>query len=82
MSIEQMTTLLGWLSLINIALLSFSAVMIWIFKDLITRLHSQLFKLSSTELMPLYFHFLAHYKLLIIVFNVTPYLALKFMLSS
>lgn len=80
MSIEQLTTLFGWLSIINIVLLSFSAIMILAFKDFITQVQSKLFKLSATELMPIYFRFLAQYKLLIIVFNVTPYLALKLMI--
>lgn len=79
MNIEQITTFLAWLSIINIVLLGFSAIMILVFKDLITQIHSKLFKLSSTELMPIYFRFLAQYKLLIIVFNVTPYIALKLM---
>jgi hypothetical protein len=77
MTIETLTELLGWVSIINIAILLFSTLALIAMRGVITRIHSSLFGLDEKDLGRAYFQYLAHYKIAIIVLNITPYLALK-----
>ncbi|HGZ69861.1 MAG TPA: hypothetical protein ENL00_01860 [Nitratifractor sp.] len=76
-TLEQLTTFLGWCSVINIALLLFYFLFIVSFREFTLSLHSKLFNLDRTTLNKAYFDYLALYKILIIVLNVVPYIALK-----
>ncbi len=79
--IEFITTFLGWCSVINISLLVLSTISLMLMREPILRLHSKLFKLSQASLPPIYFQYLAAYKLAILIFNLVPYIALKVMSS-
>ena len=69
----------GWATLINIVLLLIVALSITVLRCPIAKIHSKLFGMSEAELTPLYFQYLANYKLLVIIFNLVPYIALKIM---
>jgi len=40
-------------------------------------IHASMFKLEQEDLSKAYFRYLANYKILVIVFNLVPYLALR-----
>lgn len=82
MNVPEFTAFLGWCSLINVALLSLTSLIIFLFKAPVTTLHSQLTGLDQQTLMPLYFSYLGQYKIVILVFNIVPYAALKLMTGS
>jgi hypothetical protein len=73
-------TFLGWCSVINIGVLVFSAVFLFIFKDFAINIHSKITGVSSSKLPTLYFSYMANYKIGILIFNLVPYIALKLML--
>lgn len=77
MVVESLTALFGWMTVINFALLIFSTIMLTAFRKQVIRIHNQVTGLEADTLMPAYLYFLAFYKVLIIVFNLVPYLALK-----
>ena len=77
LSIEQLTAFFGWCSVINVGLLIFSTLMIIVFKDPISAIHSRLLGQDKEKLQGLYMHYLAYYKIAIIMFNITPYFAFK-----
>ena len=79
MDVNQMTFFFGWCTVINLAVYAFSALFIIVFKDFTIRLHSNIMGLEPAELPALYFKFMGNFKILIIVFNLAPYLALKLM---
>lgn len=79
MSIEQLTQLFGWMTLINLGLMLLTLVAVVLMKKLAITVHQRLFGLSKAELSHAYFTYLARFKLLVIVFNLTPYLALLLM---
>ncbi len=79
MSIEQVTAFFGWCSVINIGFLWFTALMLIFAGDWAKGIHSRMFKVKKEDLGNMYFNYLAYMKLLIIVFNVVPWLALKIM---
>lgn len=79
MTIEALTELLGWASVINITILLLSTLGLIVMRGTITGIHSKLFGLDEKDLGRAYFQYLAQYKIAIIVLNIAPYLALKIM---
>lgn len=79
MTIETLTELFGWITIINMGLLMFSTVMIFLLKGVAIKIHSKMFSLDEKELSRAYFQYLGNFKVFVIVFNLTPYIALKIM---
>lgn len=79
MSISQLTELLGWAAILNMAMLMVASVSLLLFKDRISAIHSKMFGLDKQELPALYFQYLANYKVLTLVFFMVPYFSLKLM---
>jgi hypothetical protein len=78
-SIELLTTFLGWCSLINVGVLVLSTIILILKKDAIIAMHARWFAIDRQALPSVYFEYLGHYKIAILVFNLVPYLALKIM---
>jgi hypothetical protein len=79
MTTDMITAFLGWCSIINIALISLTSVILIVWKDKISKLHSQLLGLSQEDLNLVYIQYLANYKIAILILNIVPYIALKVM---
>ncbi len=77
MTTKALTELLGWVSIINIAILMASTFMLIALRGFISNIHSRLFGLDEKDLGRAYFQYLAQYKIAIIVLNLAPYIALK-----
>ena len=77
MNIETLTTIFGWMTLINSGLLLFFTIAMVAGKGFAAKTHQKLFEIPTTDLNKVYFRFLANYKLLIAIFNLTPYIALR-----
>ena len=61
----------------NVALMIFSSVTLLIGLKPILRIHSRMFELDEPDLKRAYFQYLAQFKIVVLVFNVVPYIALK-----
>jgi len=79
MDIEFLRDFFGLCVLVNMGILLLSIVLLGVFKDLGSRLHSQFFGIEQGEIRLTYFRWLGYYKLLIIVFNLVPYITLSIM---
>ncbi len=79
MNLSTLATFLGWATLINIVVLLFSTAGIVGLRNSIAAVHQRLFGLNGADLGRAYFQYLAQYKIAVLVFNLAPYLALKFM---
>ena len=77
MTHEFLTTFFGWLTALNIAVLLFTTVMVLILQDWIAGIHSRMFQMERPDVKRVYFRYLANYKILTLVFCITPWLALK-----
>jgi len=77
MTIETLTELFGWITVINMGLLIFSTVMLLLMKGIAIKMHSKMFSIDEKDLNRMYFDYLGRFKILVIVFNLTPYIALK-----
>ena len=77
MTLEALTDFFLWCLILNTAFLLFSTLMISALKDFAISMHRKMFDISEATLEKLYFQYLARFKILIIVFNLTPYIALR-----
>ena len=78
-SIETVREFLGWCSVINIVMLFISSIMLTIMRSWVIKIHAKTTGVSEEELPRIYLEFLGNYKILIIMFNVVPYVALSIM---
>ena len=79
MTLEHLTSFFGWMSVINIAFLLLVTIGLAVMKPMAIRIHSSMFDLTQEALNSAYFSYLANFKLLTLVFAVTPWIALKLM---
>ncbi len=76
-SLDTMIEFFGWCSVINIGLLIFSAVLVILLKEQVSQIHAKMFNLNKNDIFLEYFKYMAQYKIMIIVFNIVPYFALR-----
>ena len=76
-TIETLTELLGWASVINVCILIIASISVMLMRNAMISLHGKMFGLDSADLSRAYFQYLAQYKIAIFVFNLVPYIALK-----
>jgi hypothetical protein len=79
MPLETLTTFFGWLAVLNIGLLMFMTLFIWVLMDWASCFHARLFGLDQRDVRRAFYGYLAQYKLLTLIFVITPYVALKLM---
>ncbi len=79
MDMEMIRVFFGWMTLINLGLFIFTAVMSAGCRKLIYRVHGTLFDLSEETTNKALYYFLAFYKIVFITFNLVPWLALTIM---
>jgi len=79
MTMAEFASFLGWCTLINFVLLAVSTIVLVGWNRSIARIHARMFQLESADVYKSYFNYLANFKILVIVFNLVPYLALRFM---
>ena len=77
MTVIEFTNFLGWCTLINFGILLLSTLALVACGGFVTNLHGKWFQVEHAELRKSYFRYLANYKLLVLVFNLVPYLALR-----
>ena len=78
-SIETLMEFLGWCTVINTGLLLLSTTMLMAMRGWLVMVHARMTGVSEADLPRLYLEYLGNYKILIIVFNLVPYAALKIM---
>jgi hypothetical protein len=77
MELEVIRAALGWCTLINWGLLIFWWLFIWLARDLVYRVHTKWFKLSSEAFDAMHYAGMGLFKLAVIMLNLVPYLALR-----
>jgi hypothetical protein len=77
--VETLRKFFGWCTVINFGIILFTAVAILLMRDWMSELHGSMFGLDQEEVLESYFAYLANFKIVIIVFNLVPYLSLRMM---
>lgn len=76
MNLDQLTRLFMWMTIINVAVLLLSSVLAMALKGTMRRTHSRLFGIKEEEVSLVAYGYLGVYRLLVLVFNIVPYIAL------
>jgi hypothetical protein len=76
MDIQTVTAFFKWCTIINGALLIVSALMFMVAPDLIHGIHGKLFSLPRETFDVVIYAFLGLYKIVFLIFNAVPYVAL------
>ena len=77
MTLDQITTFFGWLSVLSIAYLTLSTIALFAMQSFALRIHGALFGLDERDLKRAYFNWLANCKLATAFLALGPYVALR-----
>ncbi len=77
MSMETLLALLAWSTLINLGILLLWFGLFALAHDWVHKLHGCWFKLSREQFDAVHYAGMAAYKVLILIFNLVPYLVLR-----
>jgi hypothetical protein len=80
MSIEIITKVLAWCTTINLCLLIFWFIFFTAAHDWIYRVHNKWYKVSADQFNTIHYSAMVFYKIVFLVFNLIPYLALMIVL--
>lgn len=76
MNLDQLTELFKWMSIINTGILILSSVLIMLLKNIMYKMHGKLFGIKEDDIALVSYQYLGMYKILVLVFNITPYISL------
>ena len=76
MDAEELQGFLFWCMILNIVIYTFTLLATLWLRDFMSRMHEKLFGLARDTVLKAFYTYLAAYKLLVIVFNFVPWLAL------
>ncbi len=79
MTLDQLTVFFGWMAVVNIVLLLFMTLWLMLFRGWSKSIHSSMFAVPADALDVIYFRYIAAFKILTIIFSITPWIALKLM---
>ncbi len=79
MTIEQLTELFKWITVVNVVIFVLSSILVMTFKGVIEKIHGKMFGIDKNNISAIVYGYLGLFKVLIIVFNIGPYVALVLM---
>ncbi|MGL1864045.1 MAG: hypothetical protein OCC46_16100 [Pseudodesulfovibrio sp.] len=77
MDIATLTDFFMWCSIINGALLLYTVALFILLPDRVYSIQNKLFPLERERFNAIYYAFVGGYKVLFLIFNVVPYIALR-----
>lgn len=80
MTVEVITAVLGWCTLINLALLVWWLLFIVFAHDWTYRMHTRWFGISREQFDAIHYRLMGLFKMGVLFFNLVPYLALRIVL--
>jgi len=79
MNIETIREFLGWCTIINYGLMILAFLKVYALRNTLAQFRQELFGLDEESVRRLQGQFFVNYKVAIIIFNLTPYIALSIM---
>lgn len=76
MDLAKLTDFLFWCMIINFGIYLFTIIAFFAMRGILNRIYKKLFDMDEAEVTKLVIKYLGHYKLLITVFNFTPWISL------
>ena len=79
MNLEPLRIFFGWCTILNAGLLPLSSLLLMLAGDWVARLHGRWFSMPREAFARQFYQYLGVWKILIICFNLVPWLALVLM---
>lgn len=79
MALETLTTFFGWMTVLNFGLLLMTTIALLIGRERFAAIHADLLGLEPEDVKKAYFAYLANFKIMVFIFCIAPYIALKLM---
>ena len=79
MNIETIREFLGWCTIVNYGLMILAFLKVYALRNTLAQFRQELFGLDEESVRQLQGQFFVNYQLVIIVFTLTPYIALSIM---
>jgi hypothetical protein len=77
MTIEIVRSFFGWCAVINMGLLLWWALVLWLAHDFVYRVHGRWYKLPAERFDAIHYTGMLYFKIGIFMFNIVPYCALR-----
>ena len=77
MDMSQLTSLFGWMLVINVGVYALAAVFIIFARDFAANLEARITGVPAEKWPEIFVSYLSQYKIAILVFNFAPYVALR-----
>jgi hypothetical protein len=65
------------MTIINVVALILSSVLVMVLKNILCRMHARVFGIKEDEVALVTYGYLGAYRLLVLVFNIVPYISLS-----
>ena len=79
MTLEQLSEFFKWMTILNVVVLGLSTLLVLILKNVMCRMHGKMFGIKEETVAIAAYSYLGMCKVLVIVFNIVPYIALQLM---
>lgn len=76
MTLEQLTELFKWMTIINIGILILSSVLVILLKNIMSKMHGKLFGIKEDQVAVVAYGYLGMFKIQVIIFNIVPWISL------
>jgi len=76
-TIENLRTLLGWCTVLNVGMLAVWSLAFVFARDLVFKVHTRWFRISEERFDEIHYTLMGYYKLAVFLFNLAPYLVLR-----
>ena len=76
MTLDQLTELFKWMTVINVIVFLVSAVLTIMFKGFVCRMHGLIFGIDKEAVPMVLYKYLGTYRIFILTFNLIPYVSL------
>lgn len=77
MDLATITTVFGWMTLINLVIYLLAVLSMFTMRAQVLVLHKGIFEIPEPRLKELWYSWLGTYKIVILTLNIAPYLALR-----
>jgi hypothetical protein len=77
MTVEVLRGFFGWCAVINMGLLLWWALILWLAHDFVYRVHGRWYKLPAERFDAIHYTGMLYFKIGIFMFNIVPYCALR-----
>ena len=76
MSLDQLTELFKWMTIINIAIFMSSAILSMILRETVCKMHGRLFGIDEGQVSIVLYGYVGVLRIFVIVFSIVPYVSL------